>query len=209
MNRRRFVNTLLLMAIAGPGCIKLHRHTATMPSDDPASMAATEPTSMPSVEPTVPMPMPPQPPTTAPVATSELGDGSLVVGLAPPAKPFFVLPKPIRFGTAAKPSTLLLEHASPDSPVPLSEYAKQPVYGVDDFHLAANLSASTVQALMGPPAQLADAEDPWLVYRLGNDREIWLHFSGRLQDTLDAADVIHGAEDGYVRDRVFPASHLR
>jgi hypothetical protein len=153
-----------------------------------------------------------QNPTTAPepaappeVATSDLGTITNVPGLAPKPKPFIAVPKPIQTA-AARPSTLLLEHASPDSPVPLSEYAKQPVYSVGEFHLNADLSAELVQKRMGAPAQLADSEDPWFVYRLHHDQEIWLHFSGSFHDHLDAADVIRGAEDGYVRTRVFSSA---
>jgi hypothetical protein len=68
------------------------------------------------------------------------------------------------------------------------------------------LSAEKVQKDFGPPAQLADNEDPWFVYRLTLRRELWLHFVGPARDHLDAADVVRPAEDGYVRDRVFSAA---
>jgi hypothetical protein len=142
------------------------------------------------------------PPTTQPVATSELGTVSHVPGVAPKPKPFIAVPKPIQMA-GAKPSTLLLEHASPDSPVPLSDYAKQPVYDVSDFHLSEKLSANQLKREMGQPAQLADLEDPWFVYRITGNRELWLHFSGLSHERLDAADLIRGAEDGYVRTRLF------
>jgi hypothetical protein len=147
-------------------------------------------------------------PTTQPVATSDIGQVAPPVGLAPKAKPFIAVPEPLQLG-AAKPSTLLLEHASPDSPVPLSQYASQPVYSVESFHLHSGLSAEAVERRMGPPAQLADAGDPWLVYRIAGSQEIWLHFTGPLQDQLDAADVIRAAEDGYVRTRVFSAEDAK
>ena len=147
-------------------------------------------------------------PTTQPVATSELGTVSNIPGLAPKPKPFIAIPKPLQIA-GGRPSTLLLEHASPDSPVPLSDYAKQPEHSIGEFHLRTELSAQTVQRWLGPPAQLADNEDPWLVYRLRGNQEIWLHFTGPLQDQLDAADVIRGAEDGYVRTRVFSADDAK
>jgi hypothetical protein len=147
-------------------------------------------------------------PTTAPVATSELGTVSNVPGLAPKPKPFIAIPKSLQV-TGGKPSTLLLEHASPDSPVSLSDFAKQPTHLVAEFHLRSELSAEEVTRLMGPPAQLADTGDPWLVYRLHGEQEIWLHFTGPLQNRLDAADVIRGAEDGYVRTRVFSADDAK
>jgi hypothetical protein len=104
---------------------------------------------------------------------------------------------------AARPSTLLLEHADSDSPVPLSEFAKQPIHSIADFHLSADLSADDVQKRLGPPAQVADNDDPWLVYRVWCNAELWLHFTGPAKDHLEAADMVRGAEDGYVRERVF------
>jgi hypothetical protein len=167
--------------------VAMTESSTTMPATIPATASVAEPVVPPGE-----------------VATSDLGTINKVPGLAPKPKPFIAVPKAIQVA-AARPSTLLLEHASPDSPVPLSEYARQPVYSVSEFHLNANLSAELVQKRMGSPAQLADCEDPWFVYRLHDDQEIWLHFSGPFHDHLDAADVIRGAEDGYVRTRVFSA----
>jgi hypothetical protein len=146
--------------------------------------------------------------TTQPVATSDLGSVPPPAGVGPKPKPFIAIPKPLQAG-AARPSTLLLEHASPDSPVPITDYANQPVYSVEAFGLRSDLSAEAVERRMGPPAQLADAGDPWLVYRINGGQELWLHFAGPLQGQLDAADVIRGAEDGYVRTRVFSADVSR
>ena len=139
-----------------------------------------------------------------PVATSALGTVASVPGVTPKPKPFVAVPKPEPL-LAVHPSTLLLEHAVPDSPVPLTDYAKQPVHWLHDFDLRRGMSAAEVQKNFGLPAQLADNEDPWLVYRLTYRRELWLHFTGLAQDRLDAADVVRPAEDGYVRDRVFSA----
>ncbi len=181
----------------------------------PAATEAVIPATLPVV--VVPTPASAIPSATAPapssgpigpVATSDLGKVGKVPGLAPKPKPFIAGPPGI-VAAGARPSTLLLEHASADSPVPITEYAKQPVYSVSNFHLRSDLSASEVERKLGPPAQIADNDDPWLVYRISSDREIWLHFTGPLQDHLDAADVIRGAEDGYVRTRVFSAEDTR
>jgi hypothetical protein len=138
---------------------------------------------------------------TQPVATEDLGTVQHVKGVQPPAKPFLAVPKIA--GLTVRPSTLLLEHADPDSQVPLSEYANQPVHLMADFHLSSDLSVDDLQKRLGPPAQLADNDDPWLVYRLWCNAELWLHFTGPAKDHLDAADVVRGAEDGYMRERVF------
>jgi hypothetical protein len=136
-------------------------------------------------------------PATQPVATAE-------PGVKPKPKPFVAVPKlpPV---LPAQPSTLLMEHAVPDSPVPLTDYAKQPLHWLHDFHLSTSLSAAAVEKSFGPPAQLADNEEYWYVYRLTFRRELWLHFVGPNRDYLIAADVVRPAEDGYVRDRVFSA----
>jgi hypothetical protein len=196
--KQRVVVSLMVSSVVAlsSGCIPLHRH----PSHSPATNPASNPASNPSTE-----PMAFQPPTTQPsVATGELGSASSVPGVNPKPKPFIALPKVFVTAVAAKPSTLLLEHASPDSPVPLSDFAKQPLHTLDSFHLHKGMTADQVQQKFGLPAQLADTEDPWLVYRLTGFRELWLHFGGADQ-MLDAADVIRSAEDGYVRDRVFSA----
>lgn len=175
-------------------------------SDAAPATVPTAPITAPSTPATVqPSPLAqasPPPAPGGPVATSALGTVRKVPDVTPKPKPFIALPKPAPV-FAARPSTLLLEHAVADSPVPLSEFANQPVHSVGDFHLRAELSAAEVQRALGPPAQLADNDDPWFVYRLNFGRELWLHFTGPLLDHLDAADVIRGAEDGYVRDRVF------
>jgi len=175
------IEMVMLSALAAglTGCIPLHRHPATQPATEPMA-------------------------TTQPVATEDVGTATKIPGLAPKPKPFIALPGKIQ-AAMARPSTLLLEHASPDSPVPLSEYAKQPTHRLSAFHLHKGLTEVEVQQLMGLPAQLADTEDPWFVYRLNGDQELWLHFSGATEPVLDAADVVRGAEDGYIRDRVFSA----
>jgi len=143
-------------------------------------------------------------PATQPVATSDLGTVASVAGVKPKPKPFVAIPKPQPI-LPAQPSTLLLEHAVPESPVPLSDYAKQPLHWLHDFHLTTSLSAAQAEKEFGPPAQLADNEEYWYVYRLTFRRELWLHFIGPNRDYLAAADVVRPAEDGYVRDRVFDA----
>jgi hypothetical protein len=179
----RIRNSAVVLLIAMAGCT----------SSSKPFIAFSQPARQPVVE-----------PTTEPVATSALGTVNSLPGLAPKPKPFIAIPRQVQ-AAAAKPSTLLLEHASPDSPVPLSEYGNQPAYDVSAFNLRQAPSASDVQRIMGLPAQIADCGDPWLVYRLNGDRELWLHFSGPTHAHLDAADVIAGAEDGYTRDRVFSA----
>ncbi len=153
-------------------------------------------------------PTPAQPadalPATQPVATSALGTVASVPGVKPKPKPFVAVPKAPEI-LPAQPSTLLLEHAVPDSPVPITDYARQPLHWLHDFHLTTALSAAQVVKDFGLPAQLADNEEYWYVYRLTFRRELWLHFVGPSKDTLVAADVVRPAEDGYVRDRVFDA----
>ena len=190
----------LVLLSALTGCASMH-HASTQPV-----AAAPDITAPPSV----PLVIVPSEPTTQPVATSDLGSGTTGADLTPKPKPFIAIPKIFTSArtsgtTGGRPSTLLLEHASPDSPVPLSEYSNQPSYTVVAFDLHANLSQKDLESRLGKPAQIADTVDPWLVYRLVGNREIWLHFSGEDHDHLDAADVIRGAEDGYVRDRVFSA----
>jgi hypothetical protein len=148
------------------------------------------------------------PPATEPVATADLGQVSRIPGLAKKPKPFIKVPNSVKIPGAA-PSTLLLEHASDDSPIPLSEYANQPVYRIADFHLRSDLSAADLEKRLGPPAQWADNEDPWFVYRIVLHQELWLHFASPDHARLLAADLVRHDEDGYVRTRVFeaPASH--
>jgi hypothetical protein len=122
-----------------------------------------------------------------------------------PQKPFIAGPR-LLAGDLAPPGhpTLLLElHARADSPVPISQYARQPTHDVCDFRLRPALSAEELRRRLGPPAQLADYSTPWLVYRLGSGKELWLHFAQPENDTLVAADVVGPVEDGYTRNRVF------
>jgi hypothetical protein len=166
--------------------------------------AVTGPTTVPVAETTTaPATMPVAGvPAAVPVATADLGNTPPVPGLFP-KKPFIkTIP---HFSDAGNPSTLLLEHASPDSPVPLSAFADQTVRSLSDFHLNGAMTADEVQKKFGPPAALADVEDPWFVYRLTNTRELWLHFSPALHGRLVSADVVRGAESGYVRTHVFNA----
>jgi hypothetical protein len=150
-------------------------------------------------------PVAPPPPTTGPtVATADLGQPQPLPGLTPPPKPFvdrrqFAAPSP--FSDA--PSTLLLLHESPTATVSLSEYARQPQHSVDAFHLSANLTGTALRQRFGPPAGVAGIEDPWVVYRLTFGREMWLHFADG-DGPLLAADLVRGAEVGYVRQRLFP-----
>jgi hypothetical protein len=188
---RRSALALALLPLVG--CIKHHPRKST-----PATLPAI-PATMPAPPTTAPVG-----PTTTPVATEDLGTVGAIPGLAKKPKPFIALPKVVR-SAAARPSTLLLEHASPDSPVPLSEYGRQPTFSTADFHLRSDLTAADVERRLGPPAQIADNDDPWLVYRLKGNREIWLHFAGSDPDHLLAADVIRGVEDGYAREQVFQA----
>ena len=61
---------------------------------------------------------------------------------------------------------------------------------------------------MGPPAQLADYADPWFVYRLTGNRELWLQFNQPDKTSLISADVVGAAGRGWVqvsRDRIFSA----
>jgi hypothetical protein len=119
-------------------------------------------------------------------------------------KPFIAWPHPsAKAAATAQPSVLLQEHARTDSPVPLSEYAKQKVFKLADFKLGPNLSAYDLQERLGWPAQLADYSDPWFVYRLSRGRELWLLFSQPDNARLLAADEIIPVEDGYTRKRVF------
>lgn len=116
-------------------------------------------------------------------------------------KPFIAVNNP--FHPAGSPTTLLAEHARSDSPVPLSEYAKQQTFTIGSFDLRRSLSAADVRRRLGPPAAVADYADMWTVYRLTGGRELWLHFSHPDQLALRSADVINPTEDGYTRTRVF------
>ena len=219
----RSASLILLSAITG--CASMH-HASTQPVASTQNITAPPSAPMVIVEPSattqpavavvaVPKPKPfialpnifssneQQAP---PVATADLGNGNPGPGLVPKPKPFIAVPRELK-PQGGRPSTLLLEHASPDSPVPLSEYPNQPAYTVPVFDLHATLTQKDLETRLGKPAQIADTSDPWLVYRLVGDRELWLHFSGEDHDHLDAADVIRGAEDGYVRDRVFSADN--
>jgi hypothetical protein len=138
------------------------------------------------------------------LATGDLGDRQPVPGVTPAPKPFFApeqhkLPKP----RPIEPSPLLVEHAAPDAPLPLSVYASQPVYELSDFPLGSGLTAAAVRQRFGAPAGVAGIEERWWVYRLPDRHELWLNFADG-GGPLQFADVIRGAETGYVRDRVFP-----
>jgi hypothetical protein len=211
MNRLIRGSRVIAVLVAGPvavlaaglgGCMHMHRQPTTVAT----TMATTAPVGNESV------------------ATGDLGTVQKVPGVTPKPKPFIAIPGittpvnpapavtsnqtpigPTASNSNARPSTLLLEHASPDSPVPLSAYGKQPVHELSDFDLHKGLTAASVQQRVGAPAQLADTADPWFVYRLTGSRELWLHFAGVADPVLDAADVVRAAEDGYVRDRVYSA----
>jgi hypothetical protein len=181
MQNSRIVCGLTLLGLLAGGCSSSKPFIAVGNTAAPPSAAAT--------------------PVPQPVATEDLGTVDHVPGVNPKPRPFIAAPNVPMI--AARPSTLLLEHADSDSPVPLSEFAKQPVYHLAEFKLSADLSAEDLQKRLGPPAQLVDNDDPWLVYRLWFNRELWLHFTGPDKDHLEAADMVRGAEDGYVRERVF------
>lgn len=134
------------------------------------------------------------------VSTSDFGRPQPLPGLNPPPKPFV---DTNRFASPGQPSPLLIEHAAPDAPVPLSVYGEQPARPVDAFPLSPGLTAAALQRQFGPPAAVAGIDDPWQVYRLTYNREIWLHFAGP-DGPLTAADLVRGAENGYVRDRLYP-----
>jgi hypothetical protein len=142
-------------------------------------------------------------PTTMAVATSDLGAVTAPTPGLHPKKPFVKLPQ--HFSDQGNPSTLLVEHASMDSPVPMSEFGDQPVRNLKDFKLHAGMTADEVKQTFGLPAQIADEEDAWLVYRLTNTRELWLRFDPPEHGRLVAGDVVRGAESGYVRTHVFTA----
>ncbi len=135
------------------------------------------------------------------VSTSDRGQPQPLPGLTPPPKPFIdthQLDAP-----PGQPTPLLLEHSAPDPPVPLSAYSSQPARPVDAFDLGPGLTGLALRRRFGPPAGVAGIEDPWMVYRLTDDRELWLHFAGG-DGPLMAADLVRGAETGYVRDRLYP-----
>ena len=140
--------------------------------------------------------------TTGPaVATADLGTAPPLPGLTPPPKPFF---STAQFAAEpGHPSPLLVEHAVPEPPLPLSVYGQQPVRPVSAFDLGPSLTAAALRRQLGPPAGMADLDDPWVVYRLTYGREIWLHFAGG-DGPLTAADLVRGAENGYVRQRLYP-----
>jgi hypothetical protein len=117
-------------------------------------------------------------------------------------KPFIKWPTIDAF--EAQPSTMLVQHARSDSPIPLSQYSSQPTHSLSEFALSHKLSGVQVQQRFGPPAQLADESDEWVVYRLTLHRELWLHFSLTDGDRLTTAEVIAPVEDGYSRQIVFP-----
>jgi hypothetical protein len=168
------------------GCHVHHKGT-TSNSGTPAPVSPAEPSSQPTTSPTrMATPAPANP------ANSDVN---------PPKKPFIAVSNP--FAWPAAPSVLLQQHARRDSPVPLSQYPKQPTHDLSEFHLSNTLSADDLQRRLGPPAQLADYDDVWFVYRLHDNRELWLHFAQPNNTRLLYADVIWHVEDGYSRDRVF------
>jgi hypothetical protein len=149
-------------------------------------------------------------PAPAPPASREVVDSSKptptpsasLSGVLPPKKPF-IAPGSWFKTHPDQPTVMLQEHARSDSPVPLELYDRQPQYAIADFNLRQTLSATELQRRLGPPTALADYSDPWVVYRLSNGRELWLHFTQPEATRLLYADVISHAEDGYMRRRVF------
>ena len=176
---RTAASLCLVTAMAGGGCARVLDQDRTPPAT--AARPAAGPT----------------------VATEDRGQPQPLPGLAPPPKPFIDTARFKSTPAQGKPSTLLQVHASPAAPVPLSEFGAQPVHAVDDFPLGPGLTAAAVRRAFGPPAGLAGVEDPWVVYRVTDDREMWLHFAGD-DGPLTAADLVRGAETGYIRDRLYP-----
>lgn len=181
---------ILILAAAASivGCHKAHPSSTTQP------LTAAKPAAQPAVA-TAENPAPPAP-TVHPAAPVDPNAGVVV------QKPFIATPK-IFTKSPAQPSMFLQQHARSDSPIPLSQYSQQQVHSLASFDLRAGLSAEELQKRLGPPAQLADYSDPWIVYRLNHGRELWLHFSQPDNAHLLAADEIIPVEDGYTRKRVF------
>ncbi len=177
----------------------------TNPTTQPmAHRATTNPAVV--VAPTTPPPAAPPPPAVVanPPASQPLAQLPAVTPVpgVVAQKPFIKWPTFDAF--QPQPSTLLTQHARGDSPIPLSQYADQPTHSLDEFPLSRHLSAAQLQKQFGPPAQLADYSDQWMVYRLTLHRELWLHFTQPDENRLTAAEVIAPIEDGYTRQIVFP-----
>jgi hypothetical protein len=158
--------------------------TESEPTSAPVTTAAPSPQVVDSSRPT------------PPPASDTLKD------VLPPKKPFIAAGQWFKSGPD-QPTVLLKQFARNDSPVPLSLYDRQPIYAIQDFNLRLTLSASEVRQRLGPPAQLADYDQMWLVYRLSNGRELWLRFTDPEPTRLLYADVVSQAEDGYIRRRIF------
>jgi hypothetical protein len=197
MSSRMFLRmtSTMVLAMGLTGC-HVHQQDATQPLSP-----ATEPTTGPSrLAETPPAPAPTSPPNAAPAPAV----ATVAASSAPPQKPFIAFSNPFA-PEPAKPSVLLLAHARSDSPVPLSLYPKQPVHALSEFGLEFHMSADDVVARFGQPAQLANYGYEWVVYRLDDNRELWLHFTEPNHAFLLAADVVGAAEDGYTRNRIFTA----
>ena len=146
----------------------------------------------------------PAEPTSRPaVATGQRGVEQPLPGLDAPPKPFVDLERFKSTPTSVPPSGLLMAHASPDAPVPLSAYGEQPVHQLEEFQLGPTLTGAAVRRQFGPPAGLAGIVDSWAVYRLPRGRELWLHFLDG-DGPLLAADRVRGRENGYSRERLYP-----
>jgi hypothetical protein len=207
---RMMVAVVAVAALAVAGCHVRQSNSnsgTTSPQPSSTTMPATQAAPSAVADSSTPETAPPPPqvvdsskptPPTPPSASS----ADTLKNVVPPKKPFVATGG--WFKTKPdEPSVLLQQHARSDSPVPLSLYDRQPMYALEQFNLRQTLSADEVQKRLGPPAQLADYSDPWLVYRLSNGRELWLHFAQPAGTRLLYADVISHAEDGYIRRRIF------
>jgi hypothetical protein len=173
-----------LLALTAAGC---HIGHAKSPAHN-TPVSPAQPTTQPATAPTR-------------LAQQQTAQPNVNSNVTPPPKPFIAVSNPFEWKPA--PSVLLQQHARSDSPVPLSLYPKQPTHALEEFNLRSTLSADEVQKRLGPPAQLADYSSTWFVYRLHDNRELWLHFAQPDNTRLLYADVIWAVEDGYSRERVF------
>jgi len=189
---------LITAAIIAGGCVNQHKagSATTKPAPTTQSAESSEPVTVASASPK-PAPPPPVQPTPTVAAAKPVDTLHDVV----PTKPFF---SGMDFPDA-KPSILLQQHARTDSPVPLSRYAKQPTHKLEDFGLSKSLTAAALEKKLGPPAQIADYAEPWVVYRMPGQKELWLHFAADDSGLLEA-DVVSPWEDGYRRERAFGPS---
>ena len=108
-------------AMAIGGCHVHHNPAGNGTGGNPSTMPTTEPVSA-------------APTTTPPAATPTANH---VPGVVAAPLPFIALPVNPLNGPV-QPSVLLLAHARSDSPIPLSEYAKQPVRELKAFKLGLN-----------------------------------------------------------------------